>query len=295
MAMILLEIWVRIHALSQALLGVQVLTWLLPGRSGVGTSRSVLRAHAYPFSDDDVDFLEGVLGTNLFVMFVNLAPLLLQLSDTYPSPRSLSLDSIGVLVSWYNFTGLGPWRRRISLACCLFLSFFKFDSSLWRPRPLLLEILLHTLGPWRASIHLALINFVDLIQREVGLIWHRSNFVDAIMIVHAHVLWTGHSTCHVCRKVVIVMPSQQIVQMGIAGVLKSCWQRIFLLDVHISALEWALELLVIKGAHEEAVVLQIVNLLLVIGFELLSRGQGFIYWSGCLILFLVRLMVEEHV
>jgi hypothetical protein len=74
------------------------------------------------------------------------------------------------------------------------------------------------------------------------------------------------------------MPSQQVVQMGIisiiTSILKCCWQRIISLNVHISALEGALELLVIKGAHEEAVVLQIVNLLLVIGFELLSRGQG---------------------
>ena len=124
-------------------------------------------------------------------------------------------------------------------------SFLKFDFSLWRPYlhqfffqiPLLLEILLHALGPWRAPIDLILIDFVDLIQREVGLIRHRSNFVDAIMIVHAHVLWTGHSACHVCRKIVIVVPSQQIVQMGIASVLKSRWQRIVSLDVHVSALE----------------------------------------------------------
>jgi len=64
-----------------------------------------------------------------------------------------------------------------------------------------------------------------------------------------------------------------------------------------------LELLVIKGAHEEAVVLQIVNLLLVIDFELLSRGQGSCLIVYSKVLFLVRLltsllnrlMVEEQV
>jgi hypothetical protein len=90
--MIQLELWVRMHAISHALLGVQVLTRLLPGRSGARASRSILRAHAYPFSDDDVDVLEGVWSTALaFVLFL--------LSDTYSSPRFLSLDSSGVLVS----------------------------------------------------------------------------------------------------------------------------------------------------------------------------------------------------
>jgi hypothetical protein len=69
----------------------------------VGTSRSILRAHAYPFSDDDVDVLEGVLGTALIFSHLFLASLLLQLSETlliiYSAPRFLSLDSSGVVVS----------------------------------------------------------------------------------------------------------------------------------------------------------------------------------------------------
>ena len=79
------------HALSHALLGVHILTRLLPGRSGTRASRSILRAHAYPFSDDDVDVLEGISGTAL-------ALVLFLLSDSYSSPRFLSLDSCGVLV-----------------------------------------------------------------------------------------------------------------------------------------------------------------------------------------------------
>ena len=69
----------------------------------MGTSRSILWAHAYPFSDDDVDVLEGVLGTALIFSHLFLASLLLQLSETlliiYSAPRFLSLDSSGVVVS----------------------------------------------------------------------------------------------------------------------------------------------------------------------------------------------------
>ena len=70
----------------------------------MGTSRSVLRAHAYPFSDDDVDVLEGVLGTALIFSHLFLTPLLLQLSETYSAPSFVlllirNLDPSGVVVS----------------------------------------------------------------------------------------------------------------------------------------------------------------------------------------------------